>query len=433
MKIHFTFSLCTFAALLFATPLLRADATNTTNTPAASAWPTRGGEGGRIITVTSLDETGPGTLRAALDVNEPRIIRFAVAGEIWLSKVCLVRHPFVTIDGASAPSPGITLIGDSVRVRSHDVIIRNIRIRAGARTTGSDPSNRDCLQIDGSSDGKDPGYNVLVENCSFAWAIDETVQMWGRGNHDIVVRRCIMAEGLSHSLHAKGVHSAGMIVGPGIQRVLVEQNLFAHNQFRNPVVAAGAAALVVNNLVYNPGFGGMQMYGYEPNKTRPEFTQVDLVGNVIIAGADTRPRLGLFHNISGIPLLSQVYLKDNLAVGTVTFDSTKRPITWPADGPTPFVQAPTVKLPVDATGLLPRLPAAQVEATVLASVGARPDDRDAIDTRIINEVKTRTGKIRDLPDDPRLHPKGEPQWDKTTHETQPPASATPSNTETPTT
>ncbi|MDF3055790.1 MAG: putative pectate lyase protein [Rariglobus sp.] len=417
MKIRSPLSLCTLAALFLATPFLRADATNTANAPAAPSWPTRGGEGGRIITVTSLDETGPGTLRAALDVNEPRIIRFAVAGEIWLSKACLIRHPFVTIDGASAPSPGITLIGDTVRIRSHDVIVRHIRIRAGARTTGSDPTNRDCLQIDGSSDGKDPGYNVLIENCSFAWSIDENVQMWGRGNHDIAVRRCIMAEALNKSLHAKGVHSAGMIVGPGIQRVVVEQNLFAHNQFRNPVVAAGAAALVVNNLVYNPGFGGMQMYGYDLNKTPgTAFTQVDLVGNVIIAGGDTRPRLGLFHNKTGIPLQSQVYLEDNLAIGTTTFDSSKHPITWPADGPMPFVQTPAVKLPVDASGLLPRVPAAQVEATVLASVGARPDDRDAVDTRIINEVKTRTGKIRDLPEDPRLHPKGEPQWEKTANE-----------------
>lgn len=406
MKLRSALSRCTIAALLFATPLLRADATRTAEVPAAPSWPTRGGEGGRVITVTSLDETGPGTLRAALEVDEPRIIRFAVAGEIWLSKSFLIRRPYVTIDGASAPSPGITFIGDTVRVRTHDVIIRHIRFRAGARTTGSDPSNRDCLQIDGSKDGKDPGYNVLVENCSFAWSVDEAVQMWGKGNHDIAVRRCIMAEALDKSLHAKGVHSAGMIVGPGIQRVLVEQNLFAHNQFRNPVVAAGASALVLNNLVYNPGFGGMQMYGYEPNKTRPDFTLVDLVGNVILAGGDTRPRLGLFHNISGMPLQSQVYLEDNLAIGTTSFDATKRPITWPADGPLPFVQAPTVKLPVNALGT--RLPAAEVEATVLAKVGARPEDRDAVDARIINEVKTRTGKIRDLPGDPRLHPKANP-------------------------
>ena len=52
----------------------------------------RGGQGGRAIRVTTLADDGPGSLRAALKVVEPRIISFAVAGPIKLQKPIQVRH-----------------------------------------------------------------------------------------------------------------------------------------------------------------------------------------------------------------------------------------------------------------------------------------------------------------------------------------------------
>ena len=372
---------------------------------AGSSWPTMGGEGGRIITVTNLGETGTGTLRAALETGEPCIIRFAVAGEIWINDVLRIRHPYVTVEGASAPSPGITIIGDCVSIRTHDVIIRDIRVRTGARSVGSDPSNRDCLQINGSIDGTDPSYNVLIENCSFAWAIDESVQMWGKGSHDIVVRRCIIAETLKNSIHAKGDHSAGLLVGPGVTNVLVEQNLFAHNSFRNPVVASGLFAVVANNLIYNPGFNAFHIYGHEGYGP----TSVDVIGNVIIAGPDTRPVLGIFHNRTGLAPGSQVYLDDNIANGTESFNPDERPENWADKNLTPF--SPTSVVRWSALQIF--LPSARVEATVLANAGARINDRDVTDARILNEVKTRTGSIRNLPDDKRLHPDPnikDPKW-----------------------
>ncbi len=389
------------AAFLTATTFALAEPTPlpALTTADGAPWPTKGGEGGKIITVTSLEESGPGTLREALDVKEPRIIRFAVAGEIWLSTVFRVNNPNVTIDGSSAPSPGITIIGDSFRVRTHDVIIRDIRFRTGARSVGSDPSNRDCFQVN------EPAYNVLVENCSFAWAIDETVQLWGTTVHDVVVRRCIIAEALNASLHHKGGHSAGLLVGPGVKGVLVEQNLFAHNAFRNPVVSGGASAVVANNLIYNPGFNAFHIYGHKGYGP----TDVDIIGNVVVAGPSTRPSLGIFHNKTGLIPGSKVYLKDNTAIGTKTFNETERPPNYAEDDALPFVKAPAIALPASPQFI----PSAQVEAVVLANVGARINDRDTTDARILDDVKNRTGKIKNLPDDPRLHPDPNiknPQW-----------------------
>src|SRR5262249_39016217 len=106
-------------------------------------YPTAGGEGGQVITVTTLEDSGPGSLREALSASGPRVIKFAVGGEIWLKDRLGVTNPFVTVDGSSAPSPGITLMGDRVRLRTHDVILRDIRVRVGALLTSSDPQSRD--------------------------------------------------------------------------------------------------------------------------------------------------------------------------------------------------------------------------------------------------------------------------------------------------
>ena len=364
---------------------------------AAATYPTPGGEGGKVITVNNLNDSGPGSFREALTTPGPRIIKFSVGGEIWLKDLVFVHEPFVTIDGASAPSPGISTMGDRIRFRTHDVIMRHVRMRVGALLENSDPQNRDAVQVDGSADGKEPGYNVLFENCSFAWAIDETVQVWGVGNHDVVIRDCLIAEPLNVSIHPKGVHSAAVIFGPGTKHMVLQRNLLADAQYRNPVVCGGAEALVVNNFIYNPGFGGLQIY--------MELTQgptlVTAVGNVVQAGANTRSSLTIFHN-QGVNPGSKVYYQDNLAVGTKAWDAHEVPPMrkgQTAAEPSPFVDAPPVPL-----GDIKPMPAKEVEEYVLTHAGARPQERDALDKRIIEEVRARKGKIRDWPTDPRLVP-----------------------------
>ncbi|HOU66058.1 MAG TPA: TlpA disulfide reductase family protein, partial [Thermomonas sp.] len=54
--------------------------------PGAMGWAaqTPGGRGGRIIKVTTLAPTGPGSLREALDAKGPRIVVFEVGGVIDL-------------------------------------------------------------------------------------------------------------------------------------------------------------------------------------------------------------------------------------------------------------------------------------------------------------------------------------------------------------
>src|SRR3954471_3808202 len=92
---------------------------------------TRGGRGGPEIAVTTLDDAGPGSLRAAVAAAGPRTIVFRVAGLITLASAVTIPEPFVTVDGASAPGEGITVRGYDVIVRTHDVVIRHLRFRPG--------------------------------------------------------------------------------------------------------------------------------------------------------------------------------------------------------------------------------------------------------------------------------------------------------------
>src|SRR5262249_40852454 len=84
---------------------------------------TQGGEGGRVLAVTTLAPNGPGSLGEALAAREPRTIVFKVGGVIDLGgQRYRLDQPNVTIAGETAPEPGITLIRGGMNVGTHDVI-----------------------------------------------------------------------------------------------------------------------------------------------------------------------------------------------------------------------------------------------------------------------------------------------------------------------
>jgi hypothetical protein len=182
----------------------------------------------------------------------------------------------------------------------------------------------------------------------------------------------------------------GMLVGEGAQNVVVERNLFISNQYRNPVIDAGASGVVVNNLIVNPGTTAFHVYG----KPDAGPTRVAAVGNVVIAGTDTGRYLRSFDH--GVDPGSAIFFRDNLANGTTAF-SNKELAGRPAKDAVPFVDEPPIWF-----GWLSVLPAGEVKATVLADVGARPSDRDSVDARLVKEAAAGGAAIRDVPGDPRL-------------------------------
>ncbi|HEY0734263.1 MAG TPA: DNRLRE domain-containing protein, partial [Herpetosiphonaceae bacterium] len=91
---------------------------------------TVGGRGGRIIYVTNLADSGPGSLRSALEATGPRTVLFQVAGTINLNNDISITQPFVTVAGQSAVGQGVQLKGGMIKIRTHDVVLRYLKIRA---------------------------------------------------------------------------------------------------------------------------------------------------------------------------------------------------------------------------------------------------------------------------------------------------------------
>ncbi len=357
---------------------------------------TVGGRGGQIIRVTNLNASGPGSFKAAVEAKGPRIVVFEVAGVIDMKREPIeIREPFLTIAGQTAPSPGITLIKTGIDVRTHDVIIRHIRVRTGA----DNQPKRSGWEADAFSTVA--ARNVIIDHNTFSWAIDEnmsasgprftgnSVADWRNGtSRNVTFSNNLAAEGLADSSHPKGEHSKGSLVHDNTTGIVFYRNVWAHNVERHPLVKGGAQVLMVNNLIYNPKHRAVHYnlmaleWGDHPYVTG----QITAIGNVMRGGNDTDKDLP-FLMIGGDGDLDY-YGKDNRAVD---LHGNKLPMF----GRYGETKAKIVEkqAPMMSTAGMTVLPSGQVETSVLATAGARPWDRDDDDIRVLYFVAEGRGFV----------------------------------------
>lgn len=369
--------------------------------PGALGWASQtvGGRGGQIIRVTNLNSDGPGSLRAAIEADGPRIVVFEVGGVIDLDRRTLrITNPYITIAGQTAPSPGITLIRGGMDVGGHDVIIQHIRIRPGS-------AGQDWMSgWDEDSISTQAAYNVIVDHCSLEWGTDEnlsasgprftgnTPEEWRRGtSHNITFSNNIIAESLAYSTHSKGEHSKGSLIHDNVTGLLIVNNLYAHNYERSPLFKGGVHGVIVNNLIYNPGPRAIH-YNLAPEEwlNQPyEVGKMTAIGNVLRAGPSTPTDRLAFLMIGGAGDL-EYYGRDNIAV-----DQVGEPIRMfgrYTTAPARIIE--TRRPPVWWEGLEP-IRAEQVQVSVLSQAGARPWDRDQRDVLLVAEVAEGRGEIID--------------------------------------
>lgn len=367
--------------------------------PLVKGWAeTDGGRGGEIVRVTNLNADGPGSFKAAIGRKGRRIIVFEVGGVIDLGLASLsIDEPHLTIAGQTAPSPGITLIRGGIDIKTHDVIVRHIRIRTGA----SGQAKRSGWEADSITTVG--AHNVIIDHCSLTWGLDEnlsasgprftgnSVEEWRGGtSRNISFSYNILAESLADSSHPKGEHSKGSLLHDNVTGVLIYRNLYAHNYERNPLLKGGAQAVVVNNVIFNPGAQAIHYnlmdleWGAKPHVTG----ELSAVGNVLRAGLSTRDDTA-FLTIGGVGDLN-FHGRDNIAVGRL--GRTLPMFGRYATGDAKIIESAEPRI---WPSMLDVLPANQVETHVLRFAGARPWDRDAHDLRVIFDVAEGRGKIID--------------------------------------
>lgn len=320
----------------------------------------------RIVEVTTLDSMGPGSLAEALAAPGPKIITFKVAGVINMPTGSLtIGTPFTTIAGETAPAPGIELTGGTLQIRSHDIVVRHIAVRVEGpqQLVFTDPP--DGINIGGNPKRYGaPIRNVLLENVSVSWGVDENVDAWYQGTGDIQLRSMIIAEGLMKGGHPKGIHSMGMLVATGVDNLTLEDSLFAHNNDRHPRVSPGTQVSSERNVVYDPGHEATEIF-LNCTKGDPPMQFTD---NVLKPGPST------WHKI-----IQYDYRRADNEDVRLTYGDPSCAAAWPT-------LAVTLADPETQ---------AQVFDDVLTHAGSRPNNRDATDTRIVMQARTGTGALKD--------------------------------------
>lgn len=345
-----------------------------------------GGRGGKVITVTNLNDSGEGSLRWACEQGGARIVVFNVAGIIKLETPIDIRAPYITIAGQSAPGDGVCVAGETVAINTHDVVIRYMRFRRGQTDVGR---RDDAL-------GGNPVGNIMIDHCSCSWGLDENISfyrhMFSPGADyqslklptvNVTIQNTISSQALDTYNHAFGSTLGG-------ENASFMRNLWASNAGRNPSIGWNGVFNFFNNVLYNwvhrsvDGGDYTALYNIFNNYYKPgPLTPNSQVGHRLVKPESGRSKLQEKY-------FGRVYCNGNIVEGNeaVTADNWNGGVQvedlpntgqytasmrW--DEPFPMAQATVMD-------------AQSAYNYVLENVGATLPCRDVVDKRVIEEVKT---------------------------------------------
>lgn len=346
-----------------------------------------GGRGGKVIVVTNLNDSGPGSFREACEAGGPRIVVFNVAGIIRIKAPISIRAPYITIAGNTAPGDGVCIAGNTVELNTHDIVVRHMRFRRGK----TEAADRD------DSFGGNPVGNIMIDHVSASWSLDENISMYRHmyrppgGEKDlklptvnVTIQNSISSESLNIYHHAFGSTIGGL-------NSTFHHNLWACNTGRNPSVGMYGDFTFVNNVLFNyrhrtvDGGDHMSLYNIINNYLKPG----PGTPNGAIAYRLLKPESERSKTV--VDNFGKAYVAGNVVEGHdhVTKDN------WDG-GVQPDVRSNSLKtvlarIRVDKPlkhAPLNIQPAKAAYAYVLKNAGATLPRRDAVDKRIINEVRT---------------------------------------------
>ena len=348
-----------------------------------------GGRGGKVYVVTNLNDDGPGSLRWACEQGGARMIVFNVAGIIRLQTPLIIRAPYITIAGQTAPGDGVCIAGESVWINTHDVIIRYMRFRRGETWVG----RRD------DAIGGNPIGNIIIDHVSATWGLDENMSMYRHmyndstgktedkfGTVNITIQNSIFGEALDTWNHAFGSTLGG-------ENCTFMRNLWANNAGRNPSVGWNGVFNFTNNVVYNWVHRSIDGGDYR--------AQYNIINNYFKPGPAT-PKNNVGHRIlkpeSGRSKLKEkyygrAYVNGNIMEGypEITKDNWNGGVQVEDErdaGKHKDYMKVNMPLPMAPVTILS---AEEARSYVLRNAGATLPKRDAVDARIVKEATT--GKV----------------------------------------
>jgi pectate lyase len=363
---------------------------------------TTGGRGGKVFVVSNLNDSGTGSLRAALEAEGARIVVFRVAGTIKIEGDLNINHPNITIAGQSAPGDGICIAG-TLNINTHNVIIRHLRVRRGVPAGGQGDDNI----------GGNPHHHIIIDHCSTSWGMDENISLYRhmRPSFDGKTQIKDPAENItiqwtisSEALDAKG-HAFGGTWGGNPSTF--HHNLFASNTARNPSIGMSGAFDFRYNVVFN--------WRHRSIDGGDETSMVNLINNYFKPGPATNEDMrSIFARIEQRSMYSpgsawaegDWYTKAQnrpgkwYVAGNIMHDN-KEVISNNWAGMRGPANLARVNTPFEGWPVAPHQTAEVAFEAVLAKAGATLPKRDAVDTRITEMVRTgktitKTGIIKDI-------------------------------------
>lgn len=350
-----------------------------------------GGRGGRVVTVSNLNDDGPGSLRQAFKEypGEPITIVFSVAGIIELKSPLKISRSNITVAGQTAPGDGICLkgnsfiincAGDKTGVRGN-IIIRYLRSRPGAKiANGVYGFNMENSQ------------NIIIDHCSFTWANEECAAMYDTKN--VTVQWSIISEGLYNANHHKGLRAYGGVWGG--QNASYHHNLISNQNSRtvrfNGARAHDTLAVVdySNNVIFN-WKSANACYGGEVDIPGGKST-INMVNNYYIPGPATSKELKFVkanYNPAKAKGFGQWYLSGNVMDGDKKLTANNSVGIDLSEFPEEYRKQAVVATPFAISEAVPLQSAPEAYQLVLKKVGAALPKYDAVDLRLIAEAKRR--------------------------------------------
>ena len=373
-----------------------------------------GGRGGVVVHVTTLEDTRDpstgqptiGTLRKALQMDGSRTVVFDVSGTINLTSQLEITGGNLTIAGQTAPGDGICVAGYPVVVKASNVIIRYMRFRMG-----------DQNKVEGDALSINDHSNIIVDHCSFSWSTDECVSCYG--NTDFTLQYCFITESLKESVHAKGAHGYGGIWGG--TNASFHHNLLAHHQSRNPrfdhdFVNTKCAGPIdfVNNVVYN--WQSNSAYGGEGTNKGAGGRHINFVANYYKPGPSTKsgvktrllnPTTKCSDNCGKSPggtvEPGRFFLTNNYMYGSPEVTADNWEGVYPDESSKKNQCKADTRWTDGMTALTNEQTAEAAYEAVLTKAGCVLH-RDAIDSRIADEVRNGSGKLVNTPSEAGGYP-----------------------------